>query len=91
MKYNKDSNVSTFKLNYRSEKVKFRKKIFSKKEMSLKEFSLVVLGIEPISKEIIAMYIGKMVFSTYNKGSYKITITKKTKNGIRGIININMQ
>lgn len=90
MKCNKEENkCSTFVINYKTEKVKFNPKMFSKSKMSLKEFALVALGIDPISTEIIAMYIGKLGFDTYNKGIYDITITKKTRNGIKGTIEIN--
>jgi len=89
MKCNEGQTSSLFVVNYKKKTVKFKSKIFNKKEMSLKEFALGVLGIDPISTEIIAMYIGKIGFETYNKGIYEITITKKTKNGIKGIINFN--
>ena len=90
MKFIKEENKCTaFVINYRNEKVKFKPKMFSKSKMSLKEFALVALGIDPVSTEIIAMYIGKLGFDTYNKGAYNITIVKKTRNGIKGIIEIN--
>jgi hypothetical protein len=63
--------------------------MFSRNFMGLKEFAITVLGIDPISVEIIALYIGKKGFDTYNKGIYTITILKKTKDGIKGIIEIN--
>ena len=90
MKHSKEENVkSTFVIDYKREKVKFGSKIFDKKKMGLKEFAILILEIDPISVEIIAMYIGKLGFDTYNKTNYNITINKKTKNGIKGIIEIN--
>lgn len=90
MKNVKEENIkSTFLIDYKRECVKFGSKIFDKKKMGLKEFAILVLEIDPISIEIIAMYIGKLGFDTYNKSNYKITISKKTKNGIKGIIEIN--
>ena len=56
--------------------------------MSLKEFAITVLQIEPVSTEVIAMYIGKLGFDTYNKGKYEIEVLKKKKNGIKGKIYI---
>lgn len=79
---------SVFVINYKKKIVKFRPKICNKNKMGLKEFAITVLGIDPISTEIIAMYIGKLGFDTYNKGFYKLTITKKVKNGIKGRIEI---
>lgn len=92
MKFIKEENkCASFVINYKSEKVKFKPKMFSKSKMSLKEFSLVVLGVDPVSTEIIAMYIGKLGFDIYNKGIYNITLTKKTRNGVKGIIEINIE
>ena len=54
--------------------------------MSLKEFAISILQIEPVSTEVIAVYIGKLGFDIYNKGKYDIEILKKKKNGIKGKI-----
>ena len=90
MKCNKQEvNSTLFTINYKKELVKFKTDLFSKRKMNLNEFAIVVLGINPISTEIIAMYIGKMGFDTYNKGLYDITITKKNRNGIQGRIRYN--
>lgn len=89
MKCNDNSAFSVFSINYKKKTVKFKPKLLNRKVMSLKEFALSVLGIDPISTEIIALYIGKMGFDTYNKGLYEITITKKVKNGIKGTIRLN--
>ncbi len=81
---------TSFKIDYKREKVTFDKKIFDKKKMSLKEFALTILKIEPVSVEIIAMYIGKLGFDVYNKhGKNSILINKKKKNKIFGKIIIN--
>jgi len=80
---------SVFIVNYNKGSVKFKNKIFSKKKMDIREFAIVVLGIHPISTEVIAMYIGKMGFETYNKGLYEISIIKKTRTGIKGIVKVN--
>lgn len=80
---------SIFVINYKKGIVKFKPKLVSKKTMSLKEFAVSILGIDPISTEIIAMYIGKLGYDTYNKGLYDITIIKKVRNGIRGQIKYN--
>lgn len=79
---------SNFEINYKKGIVKVDKTFFKKKKMSLKEFAISVLQIEPISTEIIAMYIGKLGFDVYNKGKYNIQIIKKKKNGIKGKITI---
>lgn len=86
---NNDVLKSIFVINYKNRIVKFKPKILNKKEMGLKEFAVTILGIEPLSTEIIAMYIGKMGYDTYNKGSFNITIVKKVRNGIKGIIKVN--
>lgn len=86
MKCNECNQTSLFKINYSKKTVKFNPKISNKKVMSLKEFAIVVLGIEPISTEIIAMYIGKLGYDIYNKGRYQIKILGKTRNGIKGQI-----
>lgn len=90
MKCNKVILKTSFKINYKKEVVKFKEKIFSKKKMRLKEFALTVLQIEPVSIEVVAMYIGKLDFDVYNKNDqFSIMITKKIKNGIKGIIEFN--
>ena len=89
MKCKSNELTSSFVVDYKKGIAKFKNKIFSKKKMDLKEFAIVVLGINPLSTEIIAMYIGKMGFETYNKGIYEITIMKKKRNGIKGIIKVN--
>lgn len=80
----KEIKTSIFEVNYKKEIVKVDKKMFSKKKMSLKEFAISVLQIEPVSTEVIAMYIGKLGFDIYNKGQYDVEIIKKMKNGIKG-------
>ncbi len=86
----KDSKQTTaFVINYKKGNVKFKPKLRNKKTMSLKEFSIIVLGIDPFSVEVVAMYVGKLGFDTYNKGRYEINIIKKTKNGIKGILKDN--
>ena len=91
MKCNKDNkNSSSFEVNYKKECVVFKENIFEKKKMGLKEFAITVLQIEPISTEVVAMYIGKLGFDVYNsKGKFNIMFCKKTKNGIKGIIEVN--
>jgi len=90
MKCNKDILNTSFKIDYKKELVNFKGKIFGKKKMGLKEFAITILQIEPVSKEIIAMYIGKLGFDVYNKsGKFSIIVTKKTKNGIKGNIDYN--
>lgn len=82
----KELKTSIFEVNYKKGIVKVDKKVFSKSKMSLKEFAISVLQIEPVSTEVIAMYIGKLGFDVYNKGKYDVEIVKKTKNGIKGKI-----
>lgn len=83
----KNIKQTSFKINYLKENVSFKGNLFEKKKMSLKEFAITVLQIEPVSTEIIAMYIGKLGFDIYNdKDKFKIKFTKKTKKGINGII-----
>lgn len=90
MKCNKgNKDISLFTINYKKQIVKFKRNVFDKKEMILKEFALTILGIEPISTEVIAMYIGKMGFETYNKGNYELHLIKKVKNGVKGYLKIN--
>lgn len=85
-----NNNSSSFKINYSKEVVKFKEKIFEKKKMGLKEFALTILQIEPVSIEIVAMYIGKLGFDVYNTtGKYSIMFKKKIRNGIKGCIVIN--
>jgi len=85
---NEELKNSLFEINYKKGIVKLDKYIFKKKKMSLKEFAITVLQIEPVSTEVIAMYIGKLGFDTYNKGKYEIEVLKKKKNGIKGKIYI---
>ena len=83
-------NQSSFEINYKKEEVKFKEKIFEKKKMGLKEFAITILQIEPISIEVVAMYIGKLGFDVYNNtGKYSIMFKKKKRNGIKGCIVIN--
>jgi len=85
----KEKNSSIFEIDYKKELVSFKEKIFEKKKMGLKEFALTILLIEPISTEVVAMYIGKLGFDTYNKkGKFNVVFTKKTKKGIKGKIEI---
>ena len=92
MKCNELVNSSSFKINYNKEIVKFKNNIFDKKKMGLKEFAITVLQIEPTSIEIVAMYIGKLGFDVYNtKGKFSIMFKKKTRNGIKGCIVINVE
>ena len=80
---------SAFEINYKKECVVFKEKIFDKKKMGLKEFALTILQIEPISVEVIAVYVGKLGFDIYKKtGRFNIVFQKKTKNGIKGTIEI---
>ena len=77
-------------INYNKEIVKFKDKVFDKNKMGLKEFAITVLQIEPISIEIIAMYIGKLGFDVHNcNGKYSVVVTKKIKNGIKGRLVVN--
>ncbi len=81
---------STFQIDYKKGTVKFKGDVFSKNKMSLKEFAITVLQIEPISTEVIAVYIGKLGFDVYNsKGSFNIVFNKKKRNGIKGKIEVN--
>ena len=80
----KELKTSNFEVNYKKGIVKVDKKMFAKSKMSLKEFAISVLQIEPVSTEVIAMYIGKLGFDVYNKDNYEIEVVKKTKNGIKG-------
>lgn len=80
----KEISNSIFEINYKKGIVKLDKKVFEKGKMSIKEFAISVLQIEPISTEVIAMYIGKLGFDSYNKGKYDIEIIKKTRNGVKG-------
>lgn len=90
MKCNQNKQNSSFEINYKKEIVKFKSDIFEKKSMGLKEFAITVLQIEPVSTEVVAMYIGKLGFDVYNsKGKFNIMFNKKTKNGIKGKIEIN--
>lgn len=90
MKCSELVNSSSFKINYSKEVVKFKENIFDKKKMGLKEFALTVLQIEPVSIEIVAMYIGKLGFDVYNtRGKYSIMFKKKIRNGIKGRIMVN--
>lgn len=83
-------NSTSFKINYNKETVRFKENIFQKKKMGLKEFAITVLQIEPVSIEIVAMYIGKLGFDMYNtNGKYSVMIKKKIRNGIKGFIVIN--
>jgi hypothetical protein len=79
----------SFSLDYKKEKVVFNRRIQNKRKMSLKEFAITILQIEPVSTEVIAVYIGKLGFEAYkNKSKFNIEILKKTKTGIKGIIEI---
>lgn len=90
MKCSEVVNGSSFEINYSKEIVKFKENIFDKKKMGLKEFAITILQIEPVSIEIVAMYIGKLGFDVYNtRGKYSIMFKKKTRNGIKGCIVIN--
>ena len=81
---------SVFEINYKKELVSFKEKIFEKKKMGLKEFALTVLQIEPVSIEVVAMYIGKLGFDTYNNNDkFNVIFEKKTKKGIKGKIEVN--
>ena len=90
MKCSEGACSSSFKINYKKEVVKFKENVFEKKKMGLKEFALTVLQIEPVSIEVVAMYIGKLGFDVYNtRGKYSIMFSKKTRNGIKGRILLN--
>ena len=89
MKCKENNNCTVFDIDYKKELVTFKEKIFNKKKMGLKEFALTVLQIEPVSVELVAMYIGKLGFDTYNKSEkFNVIFTKKTKKGIKGKIEI---
>lgn len=89
MKCKDGKHATAFCIDYKKGRVKFKQKIRNKKEMSLKEFSIVVLGVDPVSVEVVAMYIGKLGFETYNKGKYEVSLIKKTRNGVKGILKCN--
>ena len=89
MKCNENQVAAIFVIDYKKNSVKFKPKIRGKKIMSLKEFALIVLGIDPVATEVVAMYIGKLGFDTYNKGKYEINFIKKTRNGVKGILKYN--
>lgn len=87
MKCKKECSSASFVIDYKKEVVKFSNDIFDKKKMGLKEFALTILLIEPVSTEVVAMYIGKLGFDIYNSaGKYQIMFNKKIKNGIKGKI-----
>lgn len=90
MKCSEEVFSSSFKIDYKKEMVKFKENVFDKKRMGLKEFAITVLQIEPVSIEIIAMYIGKLGFDVYNtRGKFSIMFSKKTRKGIKGRILLN--
>ena len=81
MKCKEKIKSSSFEINYKKECVIFKDNIFEKKKMGLKEFAITILQIEPISTEVVAMYIGKLGFDVYNdNGKFKVLFTKKKKN-----------
>ena len=84
---NNDYKHMSFKINYLKDTVTFSGNLFNKRKMSLKEFAITVLQIEPVSTEVIAMYIGKLGFDVYkDKDKFRIIFTKKIKNGVKGNI-----
>ena len=57
-----------FKIDYEDEIVKFTNgTINSKTSMYLKEFAISVLGVEPETKEFVAVFIGKEISCAYRK------------------------
>lgn len=81
--------TTSFSINYKKEIVKFKRIVFEKKKMGLKEFAIIILQIEPVSTEVIAMFIGKQAFDVYNKREKcEIMFNKKTRNGIKGKIKV---
>lgn len=78
-----------FKIDYENEIVKFiNGTIGDKSSMYLKEFAISVLGIEPETKEFVALFIGKEVSNSYNKFHkfYIIKQIKSKKNLFEGTI-----
>jgi hypothetical protein len=71
--------IIEFRIDYQSEIVKFiNGTINNKSSMYLKEFAISVLGIEPDTKEHVALFLGKEIEESYNK-SYKYYIIKQIK------------
>ena len=68
-----------FKIDYQNEIVKFiNGTINGKTQMYLKEFAIGVLGVEPETKEYVAVFIGKEVSESYIK-THKYYIIKQIK------------
>lgn len=78
-----------FKIDYENEIVKFLNgTIKEKTTMFLREFAISVLGIEPDTKEVVALFIGKEISQSYNKihKFYMIKQIKVKKNHFHGSI-----
>ena len=74
-----NGDVIDFKIDYQTESVKFLNgTINGKNTMYLKEFAITVLGVEPETKEFVAVFIGKEVSESYNK-KHKYYIIKQVK------------
>lgn len=72
-------NEIEFKIDYESEVVKFvNGTIKGKNSMYLREFAISVLGIEPETKEFVAVFIGKEISESYKK-NHKFYIIKQIK------------
>ena len=78
-----------FRIDYENELVKFiNGTINNKTNMYLKEFAISVLGIEPETKEFVAVFIGKEISLGYKKFHkyYVIKQVKSKKNFFEGTI-----
>ena len=88
LKY-ENGDIIEIKIDYQKETVKFLKgTILGKTSMFLKDFAMDVLGIQPETKEFVALYIGKEVSEAYNKTprEYSIKLVKSKKNIFIGTI-----
>ena len=65
-----------------------KQSVHGKNSMYLREFAISVLGVEPETKEIVALIIGKEVTDAYNKEHkyYTIKQIKSKKNLFEGTI-----
>ena len=84
-----NGDVIEFKIDYQTETVKFiNGTINGKSNMYLKEFAISVLGVEPETKEFVAVFIGKEVSEAYKKNHkyYIIKQIKAKKNFFEGTI-----
>ena len=91
LKY-ENGDLIELKIDYQTEIVKFLNgTICGKAYMYLKEFAISVLGIEPESKEFVAVFIGKEITQAYKKNHkyYILSQTKSKKNIFEGTIQKN--